>query len=65
MSVCSTPTGWLFRVLSGGWLEQERTRRESLLLDVYPEVKEYLIAGINDCVSVFSTEMPRLSDCLP
>ncbi|WP_256079323.1 hypothetical protein [Massilia sp. YIM B04103] len=59
--VCSTPVGWLFRVLSGGWLDQERTRRGSLLLDMYLDVKEYLIAGINDCVPVFSTEMPKLS----
>jgi hypothetical protein len=62
--VCSTPAGWLFRIHSGGWLE-ERTRRGSLMLDMYPDVKEYLITGINDCVSVLSTEMPSLSDYQP
>jgi hypothetical protein len=59
--VCSTPAGWLFRILSGGWLDQERTREGSLMLDAYPDVKEHLISVINECVSVFSTEMPKLS----
>jgi hypothetical protein len=63
--VCSTPTGWLFNIQGGGWLDQERTRLGSLMLDMYPGVKEYLVTGINECVSIFSIEAPMLLDYQP
>ena len=60
--VCSTPSGWLFHILGGGWLDQERKRHGSLMLEAYPDVKEYLIAGTNDCVSIFGFGEPTLSN---
>ncbi|MEM4987524.1 hypothetical protein V8G57_09015 [Collimonas sp. H4R21] len=63
--VCSTPTGWLFNIRGGGWLDQERARSGSLMLEMYPDVKEYLVTGINECVSVFSVEGPTLLDYRP
>lgn len=59
--VCSTPAGWLFHILNGGWLDQERKRPGSLI-ETYSGVKEYLITGILDCVSVFSDEDPTLTE---
>jgi hypothetical protein len=59
--VCSTPAGWIFQIHSGGWLEQERRRPGSLMPDTYPDVKEYLITSIEDCVSVFSLDAPTLT----
>jgi hypothetical protein len=58
---CSTPAGWLFQILSGGWLDQERKRPGSLI-ETHSDAKEYLIAGMHDCVSVFSNEPPTLTE---
>jgi hypothetical protein len=58
--ICSRPTGWLFSIQEGGWLDQERSRSGSCMLDMFPDTKEYLITGINECVSVFSAESPEL-----
>lgn len=63
--VCSTPNGWLFDIKEGGWLDQERLRIGNNMLSIYPDVKEYLITGINECVSVFSTVNPELTHYQP
>ncbi|WP_157050528.1 hypothetical protein [Herbaspirillum rhizosphaerae] len=63
--VCSTPAGWLFRVLDGGWLAQELNRPGSISPKIDPDIKEYLITGIHDCVSVLSIEEPVLSEYHP
>lgn len=63
--ICSTPMGWLFNIQEGGWLDQDRPRPGSCMLDMFPDAKEYLIAGINECVSVFSTENPKLQSYQP
>ena len=54
--------GWLWRVTGGGWLDLECTRSGFLRRDV-PEMKEYLVAGVNDCVSVFAGVEPNV--CMP
>jgi hypothetical protein len=59
--VCSTPAGWLFRILSGGWLEQERSRPGSLIHDAHSDVREYLVASMHECVSVFAYDEPTLA----
>jgi hypothetical protein len=49
--------GWLWRVTRGGWRELEATRPGFARTDV----QEFLVLGINDCVSVFATGEPRVN----
>ena len=60
--VCSTPNGWLFEIDTGGWLSQERERHGSCIGAMYPEAKEYLVTGEDDCVSVLSTQAPKVRE---
>ncbi|MDR9850717.1 hypothetical protein [Herbaspirillum huttiense] len=57
---CSTKNGWLFLIQQGGWADQERSRSGTCLHGLHPDVKEYLVTGINECVSVFSLEDPAV-----
>jgi hypothetical protein len=57
---CSTPNGWLFEVTDGGWLKQELERPGSLVARIHKELREFLIAGEDDCVSVLSLSMPEI-----
>ena len=52
-------SGWLWRVKDGGWFALESTRQGfvSGITDCY---KEYLVVGVNDCVSVISTNEPKI-----
>ena len=50
---------WLNRVKSNGWLDQE-ARREGFTSET-EDVKEYLVVGVNDCVSVMAFEHPTLT----
>lgn len=56
-SQCSLVQGWLFEVVSGGWKDLEMTRKHfySGRSDC---VREYLVVGLNECVSVLSKEEP-------
>jgi hypothetical protein len=63
--VCSTPAGWLFEILGGGWRDQERTRPGSLMLASYPDVREFLVTSMGDCVSVFTCKEPTLAEYWP
>ncbi|BEP45619.1 hypothetical protein GmRootV15_62080 [Variovorax sp. V15] len=56
---CSLPSGWVFFIQSGGWLSQEMVRPGSCIGSFYGEVREYLVAGLTDCVSVLCTGEPR------
>jgi hypothetical protein len=56
---CSTPNGWLFEIADGGWLSQEAMRPSSLLAHLAP-VKEYLVTGEDDCVSVICANPPEV-----
>ena len=49
--------GWLWNVTSGGWLSGESTRSGFSGTGTLA-MREYLVAGINDCVSVFSGSEP-------
>jgi hypothetical protein len=51
------PDGWLWRVSSGGWLDLERTR-PSFLSGLGDQYSEFLILGVNDCVSVIASADP-------
>ena len=58
---CSTPNGWLFEVTNGGWLSQERLRDDSCIRFHDERLREFLVAGIEDCVSVLATLPPRVT----
>jgi hypothetical protein len=60
---CSTPNGRVFRIHSGGWLDQEAQREGFLMQHTQPEMPEYFVAGDNECVSVFSPVPPELYLC--
>lgn len=56
---CSSPNGWIFQIIEGGWFDQEKERTGFIRRDV-KEIKEYLITGTNDCVSVFAWSSPNI-----
>lgn len=49
---CSTPNGWLFCVSAGGWQALENGRNGFITPQVSDLVREYLVAGESECVSV-------------
>lgn len=53
---CSTRNGSLYRIHSGGWIEQE-SRREGFLLR---DVCEYLVTSFHECVSVLAYDIPKV-----
>lgn len=57
---CSRQNGWLFEITQGGWLNQEHQRPGSYLSHMNPNAKEFLITGINECVSVISLVEPNI-----
>lgn len=61
----SRVSGWIWRINSGGWFDQESERggflQGQLAKVGYERPHEYLILGINDCVSVFSRGEPQIS----
>jgi hypothetical protein len=61
---CSSAKDWIFQISEGGWFDQERLRAGFIRGDL-KEIREYLIGGINDCVSVFSWTPPELRLCTP
>ena len=56
---CNLMDGWLFEVCSGGWKDLE-LQRPAFLSGQNEWVKEYLIVGLNECVSVLSKEHPLI-----
>lgn len=50
---------WLFEVRAGGWFDLESTR-EDFYTKHEPPVREFLIAGYQECVSVFSRLGPTV-----
>lgn len=59
-SQCSLAEGWLFEVTSGGWNSLELTR-PAFLSGRQNWVREYLIIGLNECVSVLTKEEPAVA----
>jgi hypothetical protein len=54
-------SGWLWKVKSGGWFDLEKSRKA--FTEGYIENdsrKEYLILGINDCISIISLSEPEV-----
>jgi hypothetical protein len=56
----SRPQGWLWQVTRGGWLDLERTR-PTFLTGLNTSCSEYLVVGLNDCISVLATSDPVVS----
>lgn len=54
-SQCSLADGWLLEVTSGGWKALELMRPD-FLSGRNEWVREYLIIGLNECVSVLTKE---------
>jgi hypothetical protein len=57
---CSAPNGRLFEIESGGWMSQEKSRADFLSAAVVPNLKEFFVAGTDDCVSVLCTAAPTV-----
>ncbi|WIO73603.1 hypothetical protein QP938_09890 [Porticoccaceae bacterium LTM1] len=51
--------GWLFQISSGGWYDLESTR-SGFVSQNHSDVREYLIVGLNECISVLSMEPPKV-----
>lgn len=56
---CNLKTGWCFEVIEGGWNDLEKTRAHFLTGKLY-QPKEFLIIGLNECVSVLAFEQPTV-----
>lgn len=52
---------WVFEVLDNGWLATEAARETAPFIAENGQLKEYLVAGINDCVSILDYEYPRVT----
>lgn len=52
---------WVFEVLDNGWLATEAARETAPFIAEDSQLKEYLVAGINDCVSILGYEYPRVT----
>ena len=57
---CSEPNGRVFHVESGGWLDQEKLRPDFLEFELIPDLKEFLVPGIEDCVCVLCVKPPEV-----
>jgi hypothetical protein len=57
---CTTPKGLFFEIFAGGWLEQEQSQGR-ILKAIHPDLREFLVTGIDFCISVFSKTLPEMS----
>lgn len=58
-SQCTLADGWLFEVTSGGWKALELTR-PFFVSGRQDWGREYLVVGLNECVSVITKEKPSV-----
>ncbi len=56
-----TESNWLFIVKNKGWLAMEASRKTAPFITEDGKITEYLIAGINDCVSILSYGQPVIT----
>jgi hypothetical protein len=47
--------------VGNGWLAAESARETAPFIDEGGELKEYLVAGVNDCVSILDYEYPKVT----
>ena len=55
-----TENHWLFTVESKGWLAMEASRETAPFITEDGKLTEYLVAGINECVSIISYGEPTI-----
>lgn len=55
-------SGWIWKVESGGWFELEKLRSGFLAQNHGDSHNEFLILGINDCVSIIAESNPIIID---
>lgn len=58
-AVVTLKDGWLFEVERGGWKDLE-LKRSHFLSGRNDWVTEYLVIGLNDCVSVLTKQPPTI-----
>ena len=57
---CSRPNGWLFQINEGGWLDLEASKA-GFIREKYSAVREYLVTGDNECVSILADQAPTVT----
>ncbi|WP_441004585.1 hypothetical protein [Pseudocolwellia agarivorans] len=58
---CDLTQGWFFEVFDGGWNALENTRSHFVTDKMYKH-REFLIIGLNECVSVLGQELPKVTE---
>ncbi|EHK9018838.1 hypothetical protein KCU41_004394 [Vibrio vulnificus] len=53
---------WLFEVKANGWLASENKRETAPLIVEGGELKEYMVAGANECVSILAYTQPYVQN---
>jgi hypothetical protein len=56
---CSSFNGWLYEILNGGRLDQER-KRKGFISAAKNDAQEYFIIGCNYCINVIAWEDPSV-----
>ena len=51
--------GWLWRVEKGGWFDLE-SLREGFVSGATGGYKEFLVLGLNECISVIANDVPKI-----
>lgn len=60
------PNSWLWKINSGGWLDLEK-QREGFVTGYFEnnQLIEYLIVGMDDCISILSSSTPKITEVNP
>lgn len=61
--LCSTDNGWLYQIVTGGWLDQE-SKRKGFISSYYSELKEYFITGEDFCINIIAYEPPIVENSI-
>ena len=60
------PSDWLWEVNDGGWFDLEK-QREGFVTGYFEKdlLTEYLVIGIDDCISILSPSAPKITTVDP
>ncbi len=61
---CNLTKGWCFEVFDGGWNALENSRDHFVTGKLYNH-REFLIIGLNECVSILAQETPVVTELPP
>jgi hypothetical protein len=59
--VCSFANGWIFEIQNGGWLSSEMARCGGLTAQSVLGLREYMVTGVDDCISILSSLPPEVT----